>query len=113
AGDWRRSDRGPDLRAGPRVRTAGTLTEEGLLDARRHNYLAGIAEAGGEIGLAWLDMSTGAFELMPTSESGLAGDLARLMPGEILLAERMLTRPKLFELFGQWKPALTPRAEPP
>ena len=26
------------------------LTEDGLLDARRHNYLAGIAEAGGEIG---------------------------------------------------------------
>jgi DNA mismatch repair protein MutS len=26
------------------------LTEDGLLDARRHNYLAGIAEAGGEMG---------------------------------------------------------------
>src|SRR5881227_3594316 len=103
----RRGGKGPVRRAVTRVVTAGTLTEEGLLDARRHNYLAGIAEAGGEIGLAWLDMSTGAFELMPTGEPTLAGDLARLMPSEILLAERMLTRPKLFELLAEWKPVLT------
>src|SRR5438067_5131823 len=108
----RRGGKGPVRRAVTRVVTAGTLTEEGLLDARRHNYLAGIAEAGSEMGLAWLDMSTGAFELMPTSESGLAGDLARLMPGEILLAERMLTRPKLLELFAEWKPVLTPLPNP-
>ncbi|MFL5265851.1 MAG: DNA mismatch repair protein MutS, partial [Stellaceae bacterium] len=95
-------------RAVVRVVTAGTLTEEGLLDARRHNYLAGLAEAGGEVGLAWLDLSTGAFDLAPSSEPALAGDLARLMPGEILLPERMLTRPALFELFAEWKPALTP-----
>src|SRR5215813_603811 len=63
-------------RAVVRVVTAGTLTEEGLLDARRNNYLAGIAEAGGELGLAWLDLSTGAFALAPTSEGVLAGDLA-------------------------------------
>src|ERR1700751_3182735 len=71
-------------RAVTRVVTAGTLTEEGLLDARRHNYLAGIAEASSEIGLAWLDLSTGAFELMPTSEPGLAGGLARLVAAESL-----------------------------
>src|SRR5690242_7279173 len=74
----RRAGKGPVRRAVTRVVTAGTLTEEGLLDARRHNYLAGIAEAGGEIGLAWLDLSTGAFALMPTDEPCLAGDLARL-----------------------------------
>jgi DNA mismatch repair protein MutS len=104
----RRGGKGPVRRAVIRVVTAGTLTEEGLLDARRHNYLVGLAEAGGEIGLAWLDLSTGGFALAPTSEPALAGDLARLMPGEILLPERMLTRPALFELFAEWKPALTP-----
>jgi DNA mismatch repair protein MutS len=108
----RRGRKGPVRRAVIRVVTAGTLTEEGLLDARRHNYLAGIAEAGGEIGLAWLDLSTGAFALAPTSEPALAGDLARLMPGEILLPERMLTRPALFELWAEWKPALTPLPNP-
>ena len=108
----RRGGKGPVRRAVIRVVTAGTLTEEGLLDARRHNYLAGIAEAGGEMGLAWLDLSTGAFALAPTSEPALAGDLARLMPGEILLPERLLTRPALFELFAEWKPALTPLPNP-
>src|SRR5208282_3965706 len=99
-------------RAVVRVVTAGTLTEEGLLDARRHNYLAGLAEAGGEMGLAWLDLSTGAFQLAPTSEPALAGDLARLAPGEILLPERLLTRPALSELLAEWKPALTPMPNP-
>src|SRR5438128_4555549 len=104
----RRGGKGPVRRAVTRLVTAGTLTEEGLLDARRNNYLAGIAEAGGEMGLAWLDLSTGAFMLAPSSEPALAGDLARLMPGEILLPERLLTRPALFELLAEWKPALTP-----
>src|ERR1700724_3212681 len=108
----RRGGKGPVRRAVPRVVTARTLTEEGLLDARRHNYLAGIAEAGGEIGLAWLDLSTGGFALAPTSEPALGADLARLMPGELLLPERMLTRPALFELLAEWKPALTPLPSP-
>src|SRR5436853_7691888 len=43
----RRGNRGPVKRAVVRVVTAGTLTEDGLLDARRHNYLAGIADAAG------------------------------------------------------------------
>jgi DNA mismatch repair protein MutS len=95
-----------------RVVTAGTLTEEGLLDARRHNYLAGIAEAGGELGLAWLDLSTGDFALAPASEAGLGADLARIVPGEILLPERLLQRPALFEVFADWKAVLTPLANP-
>jgi len=106
----RRGNKGPVKRAVVRLVTAGTLTEDGLLDARRHNYLAGIAEAGGEMGLAWLDLSTGAFALSQTSEATLAGDLARIAPGEIVLPERLLQRPALYELFGDWKAALTPLA---
>jgi DNA mismatch repair protein MutS len=49
---------------------------------------------------------------MPATEPTLAGDLARLMPGEILLPERMLTRPELFELLAEWKPVLTPLPNP-
>src|SRR5712691_8011107 len=108
----RRGAKGPVKRAVVRLVTAGTLTEDGLLDSRRHNYLAGIAEAGGELGLAWLDISTGAFSLAPTAEAALAADLARIMPGEILVPERLLLRPALFELFADWKPALTPLANP-
>jgi DNA mismatch repair protein MutS len=104
----KRGSRGPLQRAVVRLVTAGTLTEEGLLDARRHNYLAGLAEAGGEIGLAWLDLSTGAFALTSCREVSLGGELARLTPGEILLPERMLSRPGWSELWSQWRQALTP-----
>jgi DNA mismatch repair protein MutS len=104
----KRGAKGPVRRAVVRVVTAGTLTEDGLLDARRHNYLAGLAEAGGEIGLAWLDLSTGAFALAPSSEPALPGDLTRIAPGEILLPERLLARPALFEMLAEWKPTLTP-----
>src|SRR5436305_15294888 len=112
-GEARRpGNRGSVKRSVVRVVTAGTLTEDGLLDARRHNYLAGIAEAGSEMGLAWLDLSTGSFALTPTSETALGGDLARLMPGEIVLPGRLLARPALFELFGEGTSALTPLANP-
>jgi DNA mismatch repair protein MutS len=104
----RRGGKGPLKRAVVRVVTAGTVTEDGILEARRHNYLAGLAEAGGELGLAWLDLSTGAFALAPTAEAALAGELARLRPGEILLPERLLARPALRELWSEWKGALTP-----
>jgi DNA mismatch repair protein MutS len=102
--------KGPLARAVVRTLTAGTLTEEGLLDARRNNYLLGIADSGGQLGIAWLDLSTGAFALGPSSETTLAADLARLDPGEILLPERLLLRPSLAPLFAEWKAALTPLA---
>ncbi len=108
----KRGGKGPVRRAVVRVVTAGTLTEEGLLDARRHNYLVGLAEAGGEIGLAWVDLSTGAFAAAPSSEPALPGELARLSPGEILLPERLLTRPTLYELLAEWRPVLTPLPNP-
>ncbi len=97
-----------------RLVTPGTITEDELLDARAHNYLAGLAEAGGALGLAWLDMSTGDFLTQPLApgagaEPGaLAAVLARLSPGELVLSERLLQRPELFEVLGEWKAALTP-----
>ncbi len=105
-----------------RLVTPGTITEDELLDARAHNYLAALAEAGGALGLAWLDMSTGDFLAQPLAQKGapgtapeaapepaaLAAALARLAPGELVLSERLLERPELFEVLGEWKAALTP-----
>ncbi len=48
-----------------RLVTPGTLTEESLLDARRHNFLAAFAEVRDEAALAWADISTGEFRVMP------------------------------------------------
>jgi len=95
-------------RAVVRIVTPGTITEEGLLDARRNNYLAALAEAGSELALAWLELSTGAFRLQPIAAPALAAALARIEPGELLVPERLIQRPEFFELLAERKSALTP-----
>ena len=91
-----------------RVVTPGTITEDELLDARAHNYLAALAEAGGALGLAWLDVSTGDFLAQPVAAPALGAVLARVRPGELLLADRLLERPALFETLADWNAALSP-----
>ncbi len=70
-----------------RVVTAGTLTEEALLDARAANWCVAIGEAGGEVALAAADVSTGRFELIEVTADALAAELARLSPAEVIAAE--------------------------
>jgi DNA mismatch repair protein MutS len=106
----KRGGKSPVRRAVIRVVTPGTITEDSLLDARRHNYLLALGEAGGEFGLAWLDLSTGDVHTQPVAAATLGAALARLDPGEILLPERLLQRTDLFELLGDWKNALSPLA---
>ena len=91
-----------------RIVTAGTLTEDQLLDARRANYLAALAESGGALALAWLDMSTGEFSVEPVEPQRLSAALARLDPQELLLPDRVLQREGLFETWAEWKRRLTP-----
>ncbi len=69
-----------------RVVTPGTLTEDSLLDARRHNYLAAYAEIRGEGGLAWCDISTGDFFVQPCPPVRLGPEVARLQPKEVLVS---------------------------
>ena len=70
-----------------RLVTPGTLTEDSLLDARRHNYLAAFAEVRGEGALAWADISTGEFRVTPCPPVRLSPELARLAPREVLVSE--------------------------
>src|SRR3546814_15776383 len=65
-----------------RVVTAGTLTEEALLDSRTANWCASVGEAAGEVAIAAADISTGRFEIIDSSAAGLAADLARPAPAE-------------------------------
>ena len=46
-----------------RLVTAGTLTEEPLLDSKKNNFLLALAKLGDTLGLSWLDISTGDFYL--------------------------------------------------
>jgi DNA mismatch repair protein MutS len=100
-----------------RVITPGTLSEDTLLDARRHNYLAACAEVREAFGLAWLDMSTGEVWMQSIpggrEEKGgranlLAAALARIAPGELLVPDRLTGRDDLAPLWSDMADALTP-----
>ncbi len=70
-----------------RLVTPGTLTEDSLLEARRHNFLAAFAEVRGECALAWVDISTGEFRVMAMDAVMLGPELARLAPSELIVAD--------------------------
>ncbi|MGB5866008.1 MAG: DNA mismatch repair protein MutS [Sulfitobacter sp.] len=80
-----------------RLVTPGTLTEESLLEARRHNYLAAFAEVRDAHALAWVDISTGAFHVMSLPVVRLGPELARLSPSELLVAEGKETEHRALE----------------
>jgi DNA mismatch repair protein MutS len=82
-----RGGRGPLAREVVRLVTPGTLTEDALLEGARPNFLCVVASAGGALGVAWLDISTGIFETQPADAAGLGALLGRLDPAEILAPE--------------------------
>lgn len=73
-----------------RVVTAGTLTEEALLDSRAANWLVAVARAGSDFGLAAADISTGRFETIALSEGRLDSELARLSAAEVIAPESLV-----------------------
>jgi DNA mismatch repair protein MutS len=74
-------------RAIVRVVTAGTLTEETLLDSRAANWLVAVSRVGERYGLAAADVSTGRFELGSVPPQALDAELARLGAAEIVSPE--------------------------
>jgi len=70
-----------------RLVTPGTLTEETLLEARRHNFLCAYGEVRGAAALAWVDISTGAFHVQALPPVRLGPELARLAPSEVVVSE--------------------------
>src|SRR5947199_7690542 len=74
--------------------SAGTVSELGLLEAKRANYLGSIYEHESAspprtiFGFAYADLTTGEFRLMQLRTQGaLADELARVAPSEILVSE--------------------------
>jgi DNA mismatch repair protein MutS len=95
-------------RAVIRVVTPGTLTEDSLLEARRHNFLAALGRSQQALALAWLDISTGDFLTGPVEGGTLAAELARIGPGELLLPERLLDAEALKAAWRELGERLTP-----
>jgi DNA mismatch repair protein MutS len=72
-------------RAITKLLTPGTLTDEGMLNAKKNNFLAAVVITGENWGLAYADISTGEFYTTQASDlTALSLELSRLQPSEIL-----------------------------
>ncbi|MEO9515005.1 MAG: DNA mismatch repair protein MutS [Paracoccaceae bacterium] len=92
-----------------RLVTPGTLTEDSLLEARRHNFLVAFAQVRDDCALAWVDISTGAFHVMQMADQAQLGpELARLGPAELVVSETK--EEDLRELASDFGIPLTPQA---
>ncbi|MGM0535127.1 MAG: DNA mismatch repair protein MutS [Pseudomonadota bacterium] len=80
--------KGPVERRVVRIVTPGTLYDEALLDARRDNLLVAVAPLDEYWGLAWLELSSGRFNVLEVEGEGeMLAELQRLDPAELLVAE--------------------------
>ncbi len=68
-----------------RVVTPGTVVESSLLDQGSNNYLTALVVAGGDAGLAYVDVSTGEFAAAQMDLDALALELERVAPAEVIV----------------------------
>ncbi len=95
-----------------RVVTAGTLTEESALESNSNNYLASIFPQDDQAGLAWVDLSTGRFQVTAVPIEKALDELNRIAPAELLWADEFgNSHPELAaSLIKEIGPALSERA---
>lgn len=89
-----------------RLVTPGTLTEDSLLEARRHNYLAALAQVRDAAAIAWTDISTGELHVMSLPPVRFGPELARLAPSEVIISEAKYN--DLSDLVTELGASLTP-----
>lgn len=75
-----------------RIVTAGTLTDEALLDPLQSNLLVGLyslrpGKSDSPVGMAWAELSTGRFQAGVFDRNQVLDELARLEPSEVLIRE--------------------------
>ncbi|MBI3744883.1 MAG: DNA mismatch repair protein MutS [Chloroflexi bacterium] len=78
-----------------RVVTPGTVVEPNLLDQKANNYLAAVVVENGVAGLAHVDITTSEFAVTQLAVEGLAVELQRLAPAEVLVLSSTETPPGL------------------
>ena len=87
-----------------RIVTQGTLTEDNLLEARENNYLCALSEIAGQFSLAWVDMSTGAFNVQAVLEKDLGTAIDRISPRELLAPDKFLQKNNILATQTQTTP---------
>ena len=70
------------------ILTPGTVIEDNVLSADRANYLAAFVVRDGAVGIAVVEASTGEFTGTEVPEEGLAAELERWSPRELVVPER-------------------------
>jgi len=108
-----RMARGIVKRAITEVVTPGLITEPENLDARVANYLAAFTDLGaGDIGLAYIDISTGEFACTELPDvTALAAELDRTQPSELLYCETLEDNEILVKLRSRVKTRWAPLPE--
>ncbi|AKG53801.1 DNA mismatch repair protein MutS [Dehalogenimonas sp. WBC-2] len=77
-----------------RLVTPGTVIEPGLLDGKRNNYLVALAPGVDDVGIAFIDITTGEFAAAQITAARLEAELHRLHPAEVILPENSGYYPK-------------------
>jgi DNA mismatch repair protein MutS len=81
------TSKGLVLRKVTRIVTPGTLTDAGLLEAKREAPLAAMVRQGARAGIAWLSLASGRMTLSDVAEPDIAAALERIEAAEWLVAD--------------------------
>ncbi len=98
-----------------RLVTPGTLTEDTLLEAGSNNFLTSLfknpaheTRAENLFSLASLDISTGQFLVSEVTSSDLSGELTKLAPSELLIADNLKNEPHIRHILDHQPAVQTP-----
>src|SRR5574340_1200778 len=105
------TSKGPVERQIARIVTPGTLTDSGLLDATRDTLILAIAPGmvnatpgADTLGVAWLNLAAGRFQVTEIPASALPALLARVRPAEILAPDDFeLSAPCAVRRLASWQ----------
>ena len=90
-----------------RIVTAGTLTEENLLEAKKNNFILSVFPSKGQFGVAWSDLSTGDFFMQAIAFGGLSTLLTKLEPAEIIFPYEYQDKPEFKNILSSFDEKIT------
>lgn len=95
-----------------KVITAGTLTEDSLIDEKSNNFLVSVYKDGDTVAFAWVDITTGEFFVKVAEDRAkVIDEISKLSPAEIIsnaearkfYGENSLVRHKVLPDFGSYR----------
>jgi len=84
-----------------RIVTPGTMIDSSMLDEKENNFLLCAHASGDECGIAFVDISTGQCSVTQVRVSGLADELARIQPSEMMANHVLLEQSSVLKILQQ------------